>query len=113
VTWNRLSPASSPVHADMHGSAGRANGSRSASRIPISSPSDPAVAGRHASDGPQFSQEPRLLVIDALSLRNMTASVARTVNEPGTIVWGNAGLNRSQLAQAMSEFLGNLTYMIV
>ena len=43
-------------------------------------------------------------------MRNMTASAAGTVAEPGRRVRQKAGLNRAILAQAFAEFRRQLTY---
>jgi putative transposase len=51
-----------------------------------------------------------LLVVEDLKVRNMTASAAGTVEEPGRQVRQKAKLNRAILAQAFAEFRRQLTY---
>ena len=57
-----------------------------------------------------LAQNHGLVVIEDLSLLNMTASAAGTATQPGTNVRAKAGLNRSLLAQALGEFRRQLTY---
>jgi putative transposase len=50
------------------------------------------------------------LAVEFLSVRNMTASAAGTIEYPGRQVRQKAGLNRAILAQAFAEFRRQLTY---
>ncbi len=51
-----------------------------------------------------------MIVVETLSIRNMTRSAAGTVGEPGTNVAAKAGLNRSILDASMGRFLHYLRY---
>ena len=51
-----------------------------------------------------------LLVVEDLAVKNMTASAAGTLQDPGSNVRQKAGLNRALLAQAFGEFRRQLTY---
>jgi putative transposase len=53
-----------------------------------------------------------VVVIEALSIRNMTASARGTVEEPGRNVRAKAGLNRSILAQGWYAFEAMLAYKL-
>jgi putative transposase len=54
-----------------------------------------------------------LVVIEALQVRNMTASAKGTIENPGSNVRQKAGLNRSILDIGWSQFATFLTYKLV
>ena len=58
----------------------------------------------------RLARSHRLIVVETLSIRNMTRSAAGTVGEPGTNVAAKAGLNRSILDASMGRFLHYLRY---
>jgi len=58
----------------------------------------------------RLARSHRLIVIEKLSIRNMTRSAAGTVDAPGTNVAAKAGLNRSILDASMGRFLQYLRY---
>ena len=57
-----------------------------------------------------YAKNHRVIVIEDLSLRNMTASAAGTEEDPGTNVRQKAGLNRAMLELGHGEFRRQLAY---
>ncbi|SDG56393.1 putative transposase [Thalassobaculum litoreum DSM 18839] len=58
----------------------------------------------------RLAREHQLIVVEDLTVRNMTRSAAGTVEEPGTMVRQKTGLNREILDVAMSTFVNMLVY---
>ena len=59
-----------------------------------------------------ISKNHAMVVVEDLQIKNMTASAAGTVEEPGTNVRQKSGLNRSILDQGWGEFYRQLKYKL-
>ncbi len=53
----------------------------------------------------RYAEDNRTIVVEALKIKNLTASAAGTVDEPGTNVAQKSGLNRSILRQGWATFV--------
>lgn len=60
-----------------------------------------------------ISKNHAMAVVEDLAIRNMTASAAGTVEQPGTNVRQKAGLNRAILDQGWGEFYRQLEYKML